>query len=177
MGDLGLPPGSYDCWHIHRTDASGGCPLDILKAIAHYSSARKKVVITDSVDVADLCVSYGIIFPSVIPAVKRGSRHGVHHLREAKLGQHGLTKQDVNRSAIVDLMIAGLARQFWGTCQRSTFSEFIYRGRIVFWFESVVSGKRLNLLCWANVSVTSFLLRCYLGFKIRWGRHRGWILE
>ena len=142
MGDFDLSPGKYDCWHIRHTDASGGSPLDILKAIARYSGSGKKVVITDSVEVVDLCVSYGIICPSIIPALKRGSRHGVHHLREAQLCQQGLTKQEVNRSAVVDLMIAGLARQFWGTCQRSTFSEFIYRGRLVSWFDSAICDKR-----------------------------------
>ena len=177
MGDLGLSPGSYDCWHVRHTDASGGCPLDILKAIAHYPGTRTKVVITDSVDVIDLCVSYGVICPSIIPVVKSGSRHGVHHLGEAQLGQQGLVKQDVNRSAVVDLMIAGLARQFWGTCQRSTFSEFIYRGRIVSWFDAAVFGQRLSLLCWANTGVASLLFRCYLSYKIRWGRRLGWIVE
>ncbi|WP_146134602.1 hypothetical protein [Aphanothece minutissima] len=177
MSDLGLSPGSYDCWHVRHTDASGGCPLDILKAIAHYPGTRTKVVITDSVDVIDLCVSYGVICPSIIPVVKSGSRHGVHHLGEAQLGQQGLVKQDVNRSAVVDLMIAGLARQFWGTCQRSTFSEFIYRGRIVSWFDAAVFGQRLSLLCWANTGVASLLFRCYLSYKIRWGRRLGWIVE
>jgi hypothetical protein len=129
------------------------------------------------VDVVDLCVSYGFICPSIIPALESGIGHGIHHLGEAQLGQQGLVKQDVNRSAVVDLMIAGLARQFWGTCQRSTFSEFIYRGRIVSWFESTISGKRLNLLCWANAAVAGFLLRCYLSYKIRSGRAMGWIVE
>ena len=177
LNELNLQSGHYDCWHVRHTDASGGCPIAILKAIVAYASPCQKVVITDSVEVVDLCVSYGIICPSIIPTVKHGSRHGIHHLREAQLGQQGLTKQEVNRSAVVDLMIAGLARQFWGTCQLSSFSEFIYRGRIVSWFESAVSGKRLNLLCWASTSVASVLLRCYLSCKIRWGRRLGWIVE
>jgi hypothetical protein len=177
LAELDLSIGDYDCWHVRHTDSSGGCPHNIVKAIAGYSSTRKKVVITDSVEVVDLCRSFGIICPSVIPSIDSGGRHGIHHLDETRLARQGFVKQDVNRSVLLDLVIAGLARRFWGTCQQSTFSEFIYRGRIVSWFESAVLGKRLNLLCWANASVASLLLRCCFSFKLRRGRRLGWILR
>jgi hypothetical protein len=176
MNELNLIPGAYDCWHVRHTDASGGCPDEILRAIARHSSTRRKVVITDSFEVVEMCRKLSIVCPSVIPSIKGGSRVGVHHLGEERLLQEGLAKQDVNRAVVTDLMIAGLARHFWGTCQRSTFSDFIYRVRIVSWFECAVLGRRLNLFAWGNPHFAHFLQRCYLSYKTRRGRLHGWIL-
>lgn len=151
MNELNLIPGADDCWHIRHTDASGESPDQSLRAIARHLRARRKVVMTDSLEVVEMCRKPSIVCPSVIPSIKDRGRVGVHHLGEERLRQQGLVKQDVNRSVVTDLMIAGLPRHFWGTCQRPTFSDFICRGRIVSWFECAVLGRRLNLVAWGNV--------------------------
>jgi hypothetical protein len=176
MKELGLVPGAYDCWHVRHTDASGGCPKQILGAIVRDSGRRRIVVITDSFEVVALCRQLNITCSSIVPSVKAGDGLGIHHLQGGRLSQEGLSKQDVNRSVMTDLFIGGLARHFWGTCQRSSFSEFIYRGRLVSWFRCVVMGERLNILAWSNRSVSRFLERCYLGYKTRRGRRLGWII-
>ncbi|MCT0208448.1 hypothetical protein KQ305_12135 [Synechococcus sp. CS-1332] len=177
MNEMDLVPGAYECWHVRHTDASGGCPKEILRAIAGYSGRRRSVVITDSFEVVDMCRQFNISCPSIVPVVKVGDGLGIHHLDEERLRQEGLSKQDINRSVVTDLMIAGLSRHFWGTCQRSSFSSFVYRGRIVSWFRYVLLGERLNLMSWANVQVAQALERCQLSYKTRRGRQLGWIID
>lgn len=176
MNELKLLPGSYDCWHVRHTDSSGGSPVEILRAIARYAGSRRKVVITDSFEVVEMCREFGIICPSIIPPIKVGGGIGVHHLAEERLVREGLSKQDVNRSVVTDLMIAGLACHFWGTCQGSTFSSFLYRARSVSWFKFAVLGRRLNLFSWANAQVAHIFERCFVSYKTRRGRLLGWIL-
>ncbi len=176
MKELGLVPGAYDCWHVRHTDASGGCPKEILGAIVRSSGRRRIVVITDSSEVVALCRQLSITCPSIVPSVKAGDGIGSHHIHVGRLSQEGLSKQDVNRSVMTDMFIGGLSRHFWGTCQRSSFSAFIYRGRLVSWFRCVVLGERLNIMAWANRRMARFLERCYLGHKTRRGRRLGWII-
>ena len=176
MNGLGLVPGVYDCWHVRHTDASGGCPKEILGAIVRYSRHRRTVVITDSSEVVELCRQLNITCPSIVPSLKAGGGIGIHHLHGGRLSQEGLSKQDVNQSVMTDMFIAGLARHFWGTCQHSSFSSFIYRGRLVSWFRCVVLGEKMNFMAWANRRVARLLERCYLVYKTRRGRRLGWII-
>jgi hypothetical protein len=116
--------GQYHCWHVRATDKSGDTDA-IIQRIMDAEPGMTKVVITDSQYVRD-CLSC-CVCPSDIPTVPK--RGGIHHMRDDDLAASGLTKKQLNLSAVADIIIGVRATVFEGTCPNSSYSELIENAR------------------------------------------------
>jgi len=130
---LGLVPGEYKCVHIRNTYKKG---LSWEKTIETLD--KGDVLITDSSIVRDAGNEQGFVCPSVIPA--QPVRGGVHHNYGNLYKDSGLTRDIVNKSAITDLFIGGLAGEFIETCETSSYSQFIVRGKENNWWRKQYDG-------------------------------------
>jgi len=113
--------GEYNCWHIRHTDKKTD------KDALQDAKARIKpgdVVITDNHDIT----AWGLCPSFTLPNAQRGMHH-------AKVDE--ATKHEINVSAIRDMVIAGLADKFTGLCRKSSYSEFIKRGRKAGYWEEL----------------------------------------
>lgn len=175
QSDCQESPGNDDGRHGRHMGALRGSPPDTLNAMARCSGARKNDGITDHWTLSThlFPVESSPLHPS---CDQQGWPAWGPSSQSDALAQKGLIKQKVNPAAVVDLLIAGLARHLWGTSQRSDCSDLMDRKRMVAWLKSAVAGKRLNLLGWTNAVGARFLLRCYLGCRTRWGRRLGWMV-
>lgn len=118
--------GDLSVWHIRHTDKKGPDPDELLKKMKS-SSDPVKILITDNREIAEKAKEIGIYCCSEIPSVP--SKGGVHHSSVKYLEQNGLTRKQLNVSAIADLYIGICAGKFYSTCENSSFSNFISRAR------------------------------------------------
>jgi len=131
-----LQPFGYDCLHVRHTDKKGSDPM---QAIAELDPSRDWVVCTDALTVKEQAQKAGHICPSLIPKTQGG--WGIHHTNREHLQEQGMTREDINRSAVIDMIICGLSRNFRHTCSSSSYDLFINRGRAAGWFQQI--GEQL----------------------------------
>lgn len=128
-------PDNYHCYHIRHTDKRTKYIDDRLFDAAQYKFSV--VVVTDSLQVKTKALELGLLCPSIIPAdPKKG---GVHHSKRATLAAQGLDRETLNRSAVADMFVAGLADRFIACCPDSSYSKFVQRGRKVGYFKKELS--------------------------------------
>jgi len=128
--NLGIPQADeLDCWHIRATDKTAGDPQAILNSIVSSKTSNHKIIITDNLDIKNKAIKNGIYCISRIPPVPK--RNGVHHSTDEYLRSAGITRRELNDSALVDLLIGKYAANFHSTCKNSSYSQLINRLREV----------------------------------------------
>jgi hypothetical protein len=116
-----------DAIHIRHTDKKGEDPYKLIDGLS-----RPHRVCTDSVKAKAYAVEKGHVCTSVIANARGG--WGVHHTDDADLAADGLTRRAINRGAVVDLVLCGLAKTFRTNCSNSSYAMLINRGRSAGWF-------------------------------------------
>jgi hypothetical protein len=123
------PAEEWVCWHIRATDKTGGNAFKILERIINLDCGGYKAIITDNLDIKNEAVRNGIICQSIIPPVPE--KGGVHHSSKEYLADSGISRQELNDSALVDMLIGINAANFFATCENSSYSQLIQRWRNV----------------------------------------------
>lgn len=110
----GIKPYTYRCWHIRHRDkrTEEGALKEAYKQIK-----KGDVIITDNAE----CGSWGLC-PSYIVKSKTPKK-GLHHLKVQRP-----EKSKINRSSVIDMIIGGLAKEFYPVCSHSSYGQFIERG-------------------------------------------------
>lgn len=124
-----LVPGKYDAWHIRATDKQGPAPDTLLPLMKPGD-----VLCTDNRDVAQKAADCGVLCPMAWAIPRDCWQGGTHHLQDKALAGAGLSKIQLNRAAVIDLCLLGLARTANFTCARSSFGWFCGAGRRAGWF-------------------------------------------
>ena len=119
----------YNCWHIRATDKTAGDPFEIVNKIMTKSRKIPSVILTDNLQVKNYAVFQGFFCPSIIPDIPMAG--GIHHSTETHLSKSKITRQELNDSALADILIGANATNFHSTCENSSFSQLIERIRSI----------------------------------------------
>lgn len=149
-----LLPHDYTCIHIRDTDKKDNTWED---KIQHFKNNYKNgVVITDSYEVKSRALELDLVCLSDIPKIIP-LKGGVHHMKDDVLEKESFTKRRVNDGLLMDIIIAGLAKEFIPfkitdfikneplppekkSHATSRFSDFIEAGRLYNWFNIHFNG-------------------------------------
>lgn len=141
--DPRLHDGDYRAWHFRNTDRDAEMsPDEFVSKVRKEADRQVQVVCTDHRDTVDRLQDLqcgNIVCKSLVPRFSCGG--GPHHRGDEVLKSQGMTKEQVNTSALTDLcLLAGASKRTY-LCRASTYRKFVERGLRQNWFKKVLTDS------------------------------------